>query len=85
MLWGERTGVFHVSLLLTCAVCVLEFTIAHLHLKRPQEKYTGAISLLERALSIRVEKLGGNHPDTVSTQNTLETVKKKFVNSWAVL
>ncbi|CAN0492088.1 unnamed protein product, partial [Laminaria digitata] len=42
-----------------------------------QEKYTEAISLLERALSIRTKKLGGNHPYTVSTQNSLELVRKK--------
>ncbi|CAN0519334.1 unnamed protein product [Ectocarpus sp. 12 AP-2014] len=42
-----------------------------------QEKYTEAISLLKRALSIRTKKLGENHPDTVSSQNTLEIVRKK--------
>ena len=41
------------------------------------EKYTEAIPLLERALSIRTKKLGENHPDTVSSQNNLEIVRKK--------
>lgn len=48
-----------------------------MHLKRPQGNHTEAIPLLERALSIRVEKLGGTHPDTVSARNNLEFVKKK--------
>ncbi|CAM9754953.1 unnamed protein product, partial [Pylaiella littoralis] len=42
-----------------------------------QEKYREAIPLLERALSIRTKKLGGNHLYTVSTQNSLERVRKK--------
>ena len=53
----------------------LSFSI--LHLKPPQEKYTEAIPLLERALSIRTKKLGENHPDTVSSQNSLEIARKK--------
>ncbi|CBJ32852.1 NB-ARC and TPR repeat-containing protein-likely pseudogene [Ectocarpus siliculosus] len=47
-----------------------------------QEKYTGAIPLLERALSILTKRLGFNHPDTVSTQNSLEVVRKM---AWAQL
>lgn len=61
----------------TCAVCVLELNVTPLHLKRPQEKYTEAIPLLEEALSIRTKKLGENHPDTVKSQNNLEIVRKK--------
>lgn len=48
-----------------------------LHLQRPQEKYTEAIPLLERALSIHMKKLGGSHPDTLSSQNNLEIVRQK--------
>lgn len=45
-----------------------------------------AIPLLERALSIRVEKLGGSHPDTVSCQNSLEIARQKVrAHSWAVV
>lgn len=32
---------------------------------------------MERALSIRTKKLGENHPGTVSSQNSLEIVRKK--------
>ncbi|CAN0533840.1 unnamed protein product, partial [Ectocarpus sp. 12 AP-2014] len=35
------------------------------------------IPLLERALAIRTKKLGENHPDTVSTRDNLEVVRKK--------
>lgn len=48
-----------------------------LHLKRPQAKYTEAIPLVERALSIKTEKLGENHPDTVATRNALECAQEK--------
>ena len=48
-----------------------------LHLKRPQSNHSEAIPLLERALSIRMKKLGGSHPDTISSQNNLESVQKK--------
>ncbi|CAN0333504.1 unnamed protein product, partial [Ectocarpus sp. 12 AP-2014] len=41
-----------------------------------QEKYTEALPLLERAISILTKRLGFNHPDTVSTQNSLEVVRK---------
>ncbi|CAN0431476.1 unnamed protein product, partial [Scytosiphon promiscuus] len=41
-----------------------------------QEKYTEAIPLLERALKIRMNNLGESHPDTVSTRNSLEIVRK---------
>ncbi|CAB1096067.1 unnamed protein product [Ectocarpus sp. CCAP 1310/34] len=41
------------------------------------EQYTDAVPLLERALSIRMKKLGENHPDTVSTQNSLDVVRRK--------
>ncbi|CAN0202076.1 unnamed protein product, partial [Ectocarpus fasciculatus] len=43
-----------------------------------QEKFTEAVPLLERALSIRTKKLGDKHPDTVSTQNWLEHVREKI-------
>ncbi|CBJ33504.1 Tetratricopeptide repeat protein [Ectocarpus siliculosus] len=42
-----------------------------------KEQYTDAVPLLERALSIRMKKLGENHPDTVSTQNSLDIVRRK--------
>lgn len=48
-----------------------------MHLKRSQGNHTEAIQLLERVLSIRVEKLGGGHPDTVSTRTDLEFVQQK--------
>ncbi|CAM9102077.1 unnamed protein product [Sphacelaria rigidula] len=38
---------------------------------------TGRQFHLERALSIRMKKLGGSHPDTVSAQNNLEFIRKK--------
>lgn len=54
-----------------------KFTIATLHLKRPQEKYTEAAPLLERAFKIRAKKLGESHPDTVSTLNSLKIVREQ--------
>ncbi|CAN0474779.1 unnamed protein product [Ectocarpus sp. 12 AP-2014] len=42
-----------------------------------KEQYADAVPLLERALSIRKKKLGENHPDTVSTQNSLDVVRRK--------
>lgn len=42
-----------------------------------QERYIEAIPLLERALSIRMLKLGGSNPDTVNTQNSLEFTREK--------
>ncbi|CAN0387184.1 unnamed protein product [Pylaiella littoralis] len=42
-----------------------------------QEKYTEAISLLKRALSIRTKKLGEDHPYTVGTRNSLEIMRKE--------
>ncbi|CAN0163684.1 unnamed protein product, partial [Ectocarpus fasciculatus] len=42
-----------------------------------QEKFTEAIPLLERALSIRKTKLGDNHPYTVGTHNSLKVVREK--------
>eukprot|EP00903_Cladosiphon_okamuranus_P016965 g15639.t1 len=42
-----------------------------------QENYTEAIPLLERALAIRTNKLGDNHPDTVGTRINLDAVRKK--------
>lgn len=56
---------------------VRELKNADLHPKRPQGMYKEAIPLLERALGIRVEKLGVHHPDTVSTQNALDTGNMK--------
>ncbi|CAM9906297.1 unnamed protein product [Ectocarpus sp. 8 AP-2014] len=41
-----------------------------------QEQHNAAIPLLERALSIRKERLGINHPDTVGTHINLEVVRK---------
>lgn len=58
-------------------VCVLKLHFTSPYLECSQEKYTETISLLERAVSIRMEKLGENHPDTVSSQNNLEIVRKK--------
>ncbi|CAM9768461.1 unnamed protein product [Scytosiphon promiscuus] len=46
-------------------------------LMETQEKYTEAIPLLERALKIRMNNLGEIHPDTVSTRNSLEIVRKR--------
>lgn len=46
-----------------------------LHLKRRQEKYTEAIPLLERALSIRTQRLGGNHPQTIRIRGSLELLR----------
>lgn len=48
-----------------------------LHFKYVQEKYTEAIPLFERALAIRMNKLGESNPDTVSTQNSLEIALNK--------
>ncbi|CAM9461600.1 unnamed protein product, partial [Ectocarpus fasciculatus] len=48
-----------------------------LHLNRPQEKYTEANPLLERALLIHTKNLGENHPDTVGVRNELELVREK--------
>ncbi|CAN0549261.1 unnamed protein product [Ectocarpus sp. 12 AP-2014] len=42
-----------------------------------QGKHKEAIALLERVLSIRMQKLGENHPDTVSSKKSLEMVRKK--------
>ncbi|CAN0369397.1 unnamed protein product [Ectocarpus sp. 12 AP-2014] len=42
-----------------------------------QDKYTEAVPLLERALSFRTKKLGGNHQDTVNTRAVLERVLEK--------
>ncbi|CAM9793335.1 unnamed protein product, partial [Ectocarpus fasciculatus] len=47
------------------------------HLKRPQEKFTEAISLFERALAIHTKTLGDNHPQTVVTRNNLEIARQK--------
>lgn len=33
---------------------------------------------MERALAIRTKKLGENHPDTLSTRNNLDAVRKKI-------
>ncbi|CAN0297299.1 unnamed protein product, partial [Scytosiphon promiscuus] len=44
--------------------------------ERPQENYMEAIPLLKRALAIYTNKLGENHPRTVSTRNNLEAVRK---------
>lgn len=38
-----------------------------------------AVPLLERTLIVRTHKLGGNHPDTVSTRKNLEVARKRFV------
>ncbi|CAM9733325.1 unnamed protein product [Scytosiphon promiscuus] len=46
-------------------------------LLKAQDKHTEAIPLLERALAIRIIKIGENHPDTISTQNSLEFLRKK--------
>ncbi|CAN0543991.1 unnamed protein product, partial [Ectocarpus sp. 8 AP-2014] len=46
-------------------------------LLRAQEKHTEALPLLERALRIRTNKLGENHPDTVGTRSDLEFVREK--------
>ncbi|CAN0518584.1 unnamed protein product [Ectocarpus sp. 12 AP-2014] len=43
-----------------------------------QDKYTEAVPPLERALSIRTKKLGGNHQDTISTRAVLERVREKM-------
>ncbi|CAM9945683.1 unnamed protein product, partial [Ectocarpus sp. 8 AP-2014] len=42
-----------------------------------QEKHTEALPLLERALRIRTNKLGENHPGTVGTRSDLEFVREK--------
>lgn len=60
-------------------------SLSTLHLKRPQDKHAQAIPLLKMALSIRMKKLGGNHPDTVSVRNSLEVVRKRFVYIWGHL
>lgn len=44
-------------------------------LNRPQDRYKGAISLLERASSVRLKELGENHPPTVDAQVALERVR----------
>jgi len=48
----------------------------------PQSKHPEAIALLERALSIRMKKLGESHPDTVGAQSNLEFVRGKFEGRW---
>lgn len=69
---GARIALAHVT------VCVLEFIFVFtLHLTRPQEKFTEAIPLLERAFKIRVKKLGEKHPDTVSSLKSLTTVRAR--------
>ncbi|CAM9890379.1 unnamed protein product, partial [Ectocarpus fasciculatus] len=47
-------------------------------IKRSQEKFTEAIPLFERALSIFTKTLGDNHPNTVIAQNWLEVVREKI-------
>ena len=75
----QRTGskVKFDSRVLRYAVCSLEYDLVPCNFKRYQEKFTEAVPLLERALSIRTKKLGDNHPDTVSTHNGLEVVRKE--------
>lgn len=58
--------------LLTCAVA-----FCTLHLECAQEKHSEAVPLLERALSIRVKRLGENHADTVSTLDSLNLARGK--------
>lgn len=44
---------------------------------RLQGSQNMAVQLLERALSIRTKKLGGDHQDTVITQHKLELLRKR--------
>lgn len=43
---------------------------------RLQGKYSEAIPVLERALSIRKTKLGDDHHDTVDSQNSLDDARR---------
>lgn len=64
-----------------CRSCIgLNFSA--LHRKRPQGEFAEAILLLERALPIRMETLGGNHPETLDTQKWLELLRNQVCVPW---
>ncbi len=74
LLPGERIVIFYLK---SSVMHVRIDHIVYAASERPQENYTEAIPLLERALAIQINKLGENHPDTVKTQKNLEAVRKK--------
>lgn len=79
---GERFGIFTQARHIHSRFRALDLSIkSHINpaSSQPplQEKYTEAVPLLERALSIRTKTLGRNHPDTVSSQNGLNFVRAK--------
>ena len=52
-------------------------TITWLDVYYNQGKYDEALAMYEKALSIRLKKLGDDHPDVADTYNNMAVVYKK--------
>jgi len=72
---GKRDGTVLGASLIP-AVC-LRATLHPAFQSSTQDEYPEALAMLEKALKIRVEKLGLNHPNTIITLNNLVAVLEK--------
>lgn len=76
---GPSGQVWVLSCSVICRIRVVfgQYRAARTPYVRPQGKYSEAIPLLERALSIRKAKLGDDHHDTVESQDSLDDARRQ--------